>query len=101
MKTEIKDIMGAMAFVVIAAIVAFALCGCVLTCGRSSPPPVDGVKQPTTTFYRFAVLYPFEVADVTLPGGVRFGKYSSDGGAPGIVTILDAAGNVYNATKRP
>jgi hypothetical protein len=80
---------------------ALALCGgCVMTTGSVRPSEKDP-KVVTAKFYRFAILYPFAVESITLPPGVKIGKYGTDGGAAGIVTIIDAAGNVYNMVKRP
>lgn len=81
--------------------VSFLLSGCVMTTGSYTPPAVVGVEQPTVRFYRFAILYPFAVESVTFPGGVKIGKYGSEGGAAGIVAIVDSLGNVYNTVKRP
>jgi hypothetical protein len=75
------------------------LCGCVMT--RAGYKPAEAGKAAELTFYRFAVLYPFEVSGVVFPDGTKIGKYGSDGGAAGVVTVIDAAGNVYNAAKRP
>jgi hypothetical protein len=80
---------------------ALALCaGCVMTGGKVTPDKTDP-KIVEVEFYRFAILYPFAVESLDLPGGFKIGKYGSDGGAAGVVTIIDAAGNVYNAAKRP
>lgn len=80
---------------------ALALCaGCVMTGGKVTPDKTDP-KIMTAKFYRFAILYPFAVESLELPGGFKIGKYGSDGGAPGVAAVIDTAGNVYNAVKRP
>lgn len=71
--------------------------GCVITKGNYTPPPVADVKQPTVSFLRCAVLYPFAVEDVTLPGGVGFGKYQTSGGAAELVPLFDSTGKVIGS----
>lgn len=72
---------------------ALALCaGCVMTGGKMKPAE-DG-KATTVTFYRFAVLYPFDVESLEFPGGLKIGKWASTGGAAELVPLVDATGKI-------
>jgi len=68
--------------------------GCVMTTGSYKPADAAGVTQPTVHFYRFAVLYPFAVEDVSMPGGVGIKKYGTSGGAAELVPLVDASGKM-------
>lgn len=68
------------------------LAGCVCTTATVKPVPTATVPDPPTVHvYRFAILYPFEVADLSY-GDLRLGKYSTTGGAAELVPMFDAAG---------
>lgn len=77
------------------ACVAFLASGCVLTTARMTPA-TEAHPAPQVKVFRFAVLYPFEVADMGIDkaGTFHVGKYSTDGGASGVVAIMDKGGNL-------
>lgn len=60
---------------------ALGATGCVATMAGFSPATAEQ-KAPTLKVYRFALLYPFEIADMSIaPDGVfKLGSYKSDGG---------------------
>jgi len=83
------------------ACVAFLVSGCVLTTARMYPA-TDKQPTPQVKVFRFAILYPFEVADMSVDkaGTFHVGKYSTDGGASGVVAITDKGGNLIGTVAK-
>jgi len=83
------------------AVVAFLLSGCVLTTARMKPATA-AEPTPQVKVFRFAFLYPFEVADMSVDkaGTFHVGKYSTDGGESGVVAIMDKGGNLIGTVAK-
>lgn len=83
------------------ACVAFLVSGCVITTARMKPATA-AEPTPQVKVFRFAFLYPFEVADMSVDkaGTFHVGKYSTDGGASGVVAIMDKGGNLIGTVAK-
>lgn len=71
--------------------------GCVWTKGTFEPAPTAAVPNPPkVSVWRFAILYPFEVADVAYDpaGSFHMGSYKTSGGAAELVPLVNASGEL-------